>query len=75
MLVRELIKELKQYDQDLPVHFSYPYGDHWNTTVVPEINDISEDQVKYSSYYNNTVLPRDNEDDKDDSFIDVLILS
>lgn len=73
MTVAELISELKEYDQDLPVHFAYQYGDHWRTMVAPEVTEVSEEQVKYSSYHNTTALAKD-QDDIDDSFIDVIIL-
>lgn len=52
MNVQDLINELEQYDDNLPVHFSYQYGDHWRTVVAPEVSSVTEGAVIHSSYHN-----------------------
>jgi len=36
---------------DLPVKFSYNYGDHWRTQVAPDIDEVELGTVKYSDYH------------------------
>ena len=51
MQVKELIEILGHYDQDVEVHFSYNYGDHWRTEVAPAICQVSDGVVEYSDYH------------------------
>ena len=51
MKVSELIDILGRYDQDVEVHFSYNYGDHWRTEVAPTVDAVTEGVVKYSDYH------------------------
>ena len=51
MKVSELIEILGRYDQDVEVHFSYNYGDHWRTQVAPAICQVSDGVVEYSDYH------------------------
>ena len=51
MKVSELIDILGRYDQDVEVHFSYNYGDHWRTEVAPAICQVSDGVVEYSDYH------------------------
>ena len=51
MKVSELIDILGRYDQDVEVHFSYNYGDHWRTEVAPAICQVSDGVVEYSEYH------------------------
>jgi hypothetical protein len=51
MQVKELIEILGRYDQDVEVHFSYNYGDHWRTEVAPAICQVSDGVVEYSDYH------------------------
>ena len=62
MLVKELIEILGRYDQDVEVHFSYNYGDHWRTEVAPAICQVSDGVVEYSSYHQMDKLVTDEED-------------
>ena len=51
MKVSELIDILGRYDQDVEVHFSYGYGDHWRTEVAPAVCQVSDGVVEYSEYH------------------------
>lgn len=51
MKVSELINILGRYDQDVEVHFSYNYGDHWRTEVAPRVDSIEQGVVEYSEYH------------------------
>jgi hypothetical protein len=62
MQVKELIEILGRYDQDVEVHFSYNYGDHWRTEVAPAICQVSDGVVEYSNYHQMDKLITDEED-------------
>lgn len=64
MTANELIYELQEsgMDLDLPIHFAYNYGDHWNTEVAKEIESIDGENVIYSSYHNSHKTVGDTED-------------
>lgn len=62
MQVKELIEILGRYDQDVEVHFSYNYGDHWRTEVAPAICQVSDGVVEYSNYHQMDKLVTDEED-------------
>jgi hypothetical protein len=62
MKVSELIEILGRYDQDVEVHFSYNYGDHWRTEVAPAICQVSDGVVEYSNYHQMDKLVTDEED-------------
>ena len=63
MKVRQLIKELEQFDDDKVVCFAYDYGDHWHTTVSPKVNKVDECGIRYSDYHNKFRVV--DEDDKE----------
>ena len=50
MTSHELARQLLA-GPDLPVHQSYNYGDHWRTTVAPEVTKASEGAVCHSGYH------------------------
>jgi hypothetical protein len=50
MLAHDLAHQLLA-GPNLPVHLSYNYGDHWRTTVAPEITEATEGTVRYSQYH------------------------
>ena len=62
MQVKELIEILGRYDQDVEVHFSYNYGDHWRTEVAPAVCQVSDGVVEYSNYHQMDKLVTDEED-------------
>ena len=62
MKVSELIDILGRYDQDVEVHFSYGYGDHWRTEVAPAVCQVSDGVVEYSDYHQMDKLVTDEED-------------
>lgn len=51
MTVGELIEELSQHDEDMPVVFSYDYGDHWRTRVTADIRGVETASIEYSDYH------------------------
>lgn len=63
MKVRELIQELKNFDQDAEVHFAYNYGDHWRTTVAPAVKSVDEYPVVYSEYHSMDKLVADDDEE------------
>jgi len=62
MKVSELIEILGRYDQDVEVHFSYNYGDHWRTEVAPAICQVSDGVVEYSDYHRMDKLVTDEDE-------------
>lgn len=62
MLVKELIEILGRYDQDVEVHFSYNYGDHWRTEVAPAICQVSDGVVEFSEYHRMDKLVTDEDE-------------
>ena len=62
MQVKELIEILGRYDQDVEVHFSYNYGDHWRTEVAPAICQVSDGVVEYSEYHRMDKLVTDEDE-------------
>jgi hypothetical protein len=60
MTVQELINSLQFLDPAAEVHFSYNYGDHWQTQVAPTVNRVNLALIKYSEYHRmNKLLDED----------------
>ena len=51
MLVKDLIEQLQFLDPTAEVHFSYNYGDHWQTQVAPTVDRVDLALIKYSEYH------------------------
>lgn len=51
MLVKDLIEQLQSQNPDAKVHFSYNYGDHWQTQVAPTVDRVDLALIKYSEYH------------------------
>jgi len=51
MRVQDLIDELKGYDPEAEVHFTYGYGDHWRTEVAPKVSEVFGGCVTWSEYH------------------------
>jgi hypothetical protein len=68
LTVREIKDLLNQFDDDLPVVFSYSYGDHWHTVALGEINQAQEEAAEWSGYHEMFKLG-------DEGTIPVLVLS
>jgi hypothetical protein len=68
MKVKELKELLEGYSDDMEVHFSYNYGDHWHTQVAPKVREVDELEVTYSGYHEMDKLADepDNDDDEDE---------
>lgn len=70
MTVGELIEHLKQFDYELPVRFSYDYGDRGHTFVAPEVESVEEGCVAFSAYVNEMAeVDDDAGDDREDAVI------
>lgn len=65
MTKRELIEALKNFPDDMPVHFVYNYGDHWQTRVAAEVADVQSEKIKYSNYHSMDRLATDEEIEQD----------
>jgi len=61
MQVYQLIEQLEYLDPNAEVHFSFNYGDHWNTQVAPTVDQVSMGVVKYSAYHSMDKLMDENE--------------
>ena len=70
MKVSELIDILGRYDQDVEVHFSYNYGDHWRTEVAPAICQVSDGVVEYSDHHRMDKLVTDEDECYDEEIGD-----
>lgn len=77
LTVGELKQILEDNDDELPVMFSYNYGDYNNTIVAEEVKDVSVNSARMSSYFNmHVVLEPDEVDNfESDTVHEVLILS
>jgi hypothetical protein len=66
--ISDLIDQLEslkaEYGDDMPVFFSYNYGDYWKTQVCAPISNITESFVNYSDNHN--MLKIDDEDEEDE---------
>lgn len=51
MTVADLIAELQDMPQDLPVRFAYNYGDHWHTTVAASVKSVEVGATEHSDYH------------------------
>lgn len=74
MNVRELIEELENFDDNMEVHFSYNYGDHWRTTVAPIAENVDEGLVKHSGYHEMDMVV-DEDHDNTEGTKEVVIIS
>jgi len=72
MTVNELKELLEQFDGDMEVKFSYPFGDYWNTQVAADIENVEEGYVKYSDYHRMDKIDNDS-DEGDNSRLVVLL--
>jgi len=62
MKVSELIEQLKEMDPDLPVYYSYEYGDYWGSVVAKNVSDLEEIELVYSEYHQSMSVPKEGEE-------------
>ena len=74
MKVSQLIEQLQYMPQDAEVHFEYGYGDHWRTTVAPEVRSVSEGQVTWSDYHRMPKVVEYNDDDAEETLQNVVLI-
>ena len=58
MTVKELKDLLSEYSDDLDVHFAFPSGDYWKTTLARPITSGELLPVQWSEYHREFSLPR-----------------
>ena len=51
MKVKQLIELLSSFEDDMEVKVAYNYGDHWHTTVAPDVCNVEITAVEYSDYH------------------------
>ena len=51
MKVKQLIELLSTFEDDMEVKIAYNYGDHWRTTVAPDVCNVEITEVEYSDYH------------------------
>jgi hypothetical protein len=73
MNVKQLIDELQQYPDEMPVHFAYNYGDHWRTRVAPQVRHAEELSVVESDYHSMPMVV-DEDDRRYDAAAQVVVL-
>ena len=61
--VEELIEWLQECDPEAKVMFSYNYGDHWNSEVAQEPDEVTEEKVTWSDYHRAWKVESSDEDD------------
>ena len=71
LTVKDLIAQLQGCDEDMEVHFTYNYGDHWRTQVAPVVRYVEEGFVEESSYHQMDRVVEDCYDDEGDRNTDV----
>lgn len=69
MTVGELIEQLQQFDSEMPVKFSYDYGDHWHTNVAPNVRNVTTEFTKYSEYHNMDMIDEDGESEENECVV------
>lgn len=74
MTVGELKELLEQFDDELPVLFSYNYGDHWNTTVAGTISSADTGKVCYSSYHRMNKVVDGEDEEEDPNAVEAVII-
>lgn len=75
MTVAELIAALQEQDPKAQVHFVYDYGDHWHTSVAPQVASVEVGAVKHSEYHRMPkVLDLDEVDDEEEQGTAVVLL-
>lgn len=75
MTVAELIHELSNLPDDLPVRFVYDWHDHWHTPVAPEVTQVEVGAVEYSEYHSQmkAIASEDLDDENEDQEQAVLL--
>lgn len=73
MTVKDLKEILEEFGDETEVHFAYPSGDHWRSTITPPVRRMEMKQIKHSSYSDNFVLA--DEDDEEENNKEVLVIS
>ena len=66
LTVGELIDQLREFNPNSYVGFSYNYGDHWRTQVVADVSNVEETEVTYSGYHNMFRVADNSHDDEEE---------
>lgn len=63
MKVKDLIRQLESYPEDMEVAIEQPAHDYWHNTRTTKVSSISEEKCPYSDYHRSYIMSRDNDDD------------
>lgn len=75
MKVKELIEELKCFDEDSEVCIFSKSGDYWRTELANETNSVENVDVAYSEYHNtNKIVDDDRIDSYDEEDLKQVVL-
>lgn len=72
MKVKDLIKQLQDYPEDMEVAIEQPAHDYWRRTRAIKVRSLSEEQCPWSEYYQSYVVSSDI--DSDSKTKDYLVL-
>lgn len=74
LTVGQLIKQLEDFDENMPVVIFYPSGDYWRTQIAKEV-EVSRDprRVKWTDYHDTLQMVDDNYDG-DGEGVEVVVL-
>lgn len=72
MTVAELIEELQEFDPEMPVHFAYPSGDYWKTTLTKPVSVVEIGTVEWSDYHRENRLIEDGEEELGENSVIVI---
>ena len=50
-LIEKLMKVQQEGNGNMPVAFTYPSGDHWQTEIASPIDDVAYGLVEYTEYH------------------------
>lgn len=56
MTVKELIEELKYFDEDTEVYFQHPSHDYWHTELAARVQGVEAGDVVYSDYHSQMTI-------------------
>jgi hypothetical protein len=73
MKIKDLIKQLQDYPEDMEVAIEQPAHDYWHNTRATKIRSLSEEQCPWSEYHRSYIVSSDI--DSDSKTKDYLVLS
>lgn len=74
MTVKELIEQLKNFDPDRRVAFSYDYGDHWRSEVAEDPTEVALKECVWSGYHDMYKVVDEGDIDRDEDEVKKLVV-